>query len=99
MPPSKGKTLLDETELLIKGIVRDARRGEVITVAGPDGTTHTERRPAEVLDRVRAADAALRFMVIKNKLKPEETESEFDRLQNEFHSEGEGGDAESEADD
>jgi hypothetical protein len=91
-PLKRKDLLLAETELLITGLVRDARLGTKVT-ADVDGAKVTTREPTTILDRVRAADAALRFIQIKNKLDPEHQESEFERLRDEFHDTGEGSDA------
>jgi hypothetical protein len=78
---AKPASLMDETELLIIDIVKDAKKPRVLE----DGS---EQMP-DTLDRVRAADAALRFMALKHKIAPEEdtTESAFERQLKEFHGE------------
>jgi hypothetical protein len=81
MPPAFKHTLLDETERLIHGIVRDAKaRRTVINVEGK-----SESVPVEIAERVRAADIALKFLQVKAKIAPEVTESEFERDLAEFH--------------
>ena len=70
--------LMDETELLIIDLVKDAKKERVLE----DGST----QKLDILDRVRAADAALRFMAMKDKIGPkEEEESAFERSLKELH--------------
>jgi hypothetical protein len=61
---------MDETEDLIIGVVREARKA---------------KENMDITDRVKAADAALRFMTIKHKLVPEKEESDFERELRELH--------------
>jgi hypothetical protein len=85
--PPKKPNLMDETELLVIDIVKSAKEKRV----DADGT----EIPPDTLDRVRAADVALRFMSIKAKIAPpEETESDFEKQLKDLHGvaddEGEG---------
>jgi hypothetical protein len=73
-------SLMDETELLIIDLVKDAKKERVLE----DGST----QKLDILDRVRAADAALRFMAMKDKIGPkEEEESAFERSLKDLHGE------------
>ena len=78
----KPTTLLDETELLVRNLVKDARGKK--TIIGEDGK---ERQiPFDILDKTRAADVALRFLTVKHKIDPEKPEaSEYERDVAEFH--------------
>lgn len=81
MTAKKQRTLLDETELLITELVRDARRRRRVM----DGD-QVRYVTADILDRVRAAQAALTFLQRKGEISPpEKEETEFERQQREFH--------------
>lgn len=66
------KTLMLETEMLIKSMVREARLGRVLEKDAP------AVKP-DIADRVKIVDAANKFMQIKAKLDPETQETEFER--------------------
>lgn len=75
------RTLLEETELLITELVRDARRRRKVV----DGE-QVRYVTVDILDRVRAAQAALTFLQRKGEIAPpEKEETEFERQQREFH--------------
>jgi len=77
--------LLNETASLVLGIVRDAKRKR--PVVGSDGITREE--PPDIVERVKAADVALRFMMVKEKIDPHTEESAFERDLADFHDTGE----------
>lgn len=83
IPPAKVQPLdlMEQTERLITKLVRNARSGR--TIRNEDGTTR--RVQYDILDQARAADAALKFLTVKNKLDPEVEETEFDREQRKYH--------------
>lgn len=89
IPPRPRKpepTLLEATEKLIKKLVKQAGRGSQVT--DKEGKRRTI--PPDILDQVRAADSALKFLQMKHKIDPEEREGEFQRAAAAYHGQGEG---------
>lgn len=82
------RDLLDETEKLVTKIVRNTRAGRVIRDTDPEGKPRTRRVPYDIIDQVRAAESALKFLQVKNKLDPEKEETEFDEQLKRFHGQG-----------
>lgn len=60
-------TLLNSVEGLVSQIVKDAKTKKL--VLQPDGTS--VEQPADIAERVKAADVALRYLMIKEKIAPE----------------------------
>ena len=82
MMPRKNLSLQDEMATLVQKIVRDARRNKEMTV----------------LDRVRALEAANKYLITTmTKLPPPEEESDFERRQRAYYGDREGGAAAPEA--
>lgn len=86
-PKNATPSLMDETERLLRGVVKDARLGRKTLDAA---TGKTRRVPLDILDRVRALDGALKFLQVKNKLEPEADENEFDKSLRDYHGQGGG---------
>lgn len=88
LPPAKKPelTLLESTEKLIKKLVRQAGRASHTT--DREGKRRTIQ--PDILDQVRAADAALKFLQMKHKIDPEEKDGEFQRAVAAYHDQGEG---------
>ena len=86
------RDLLKVTESLVYDIVRDARKKRTIV----NDSGQTEQIPIDIVDRVKAADIALKFMQVKEKIDPQETQSEFERALTEYHT-GSGNSASDEA--
>ena len=89
--PSPKRTLEQETELLVKKIVRAASRKRQIT--GADGTVRFV--DPDISEQVKAAQLAKDWLVAKaQKLNDgdddKENESEFDRALRDFHGTAEG---------
>ena len=76
--------LLVETKRLICGIVREANRGRKVEIE-VDGKRTTRRVPFDTLDRVRAADAALKFLQLSAKLPEQTGPSEYELALKEMH--------------
>lgn len=75
--------LLSQTEKLVTNMVTRANRYRF----AKDKEGKRVKIEPDILDMVRAADVALRYMAAKAKIAPpEEVESEFERSQREFHS-------------
>jgi len=70
--------LFGATERLILGIVKQAGR-KVPVKETKDGKTKTRYVPANILDQARAADAALKFLAMKNKMPEPPAVSDFER--------------------
>lgn len=84
--PQTPKTLLEDTEILVQKMVRIARRSRVITGTDKEGNPTRKFLPPDSGDMARAVKAALDFVAVKNKIDPpDEGESEFERLQREYH--------------
>ena len=85
----KERTLLEDTERLVHGIVRDAHKRRMVRDA-EGNPIKGKFVQADFLDRCRAADSAMKFLAIKEKLDPPETESEFQRALAQYHGSGDG---------
>ncbi|HEX9158789.1 MAG TPA: hypothetical protein VF835_01070 [Rhizomicrobium sp.] len=84
--PQKPKTLLEDTEILVQKMVRNARRSRVVIGTDKEGNPTRKFLPPDSGDMARAVKAALDFVAVKNKIDPpDEGESEFERLQREYH--------------
>jgi hypothetical protein len=67
--------LLDETEVLLKALVKEANLAASPDDGGPD-----------FADRLKVVDAVSKFLVVKNKLvPPEKGKSIFEELQDDLH--------------
>ena len=78
--------LMTEAEKLITKMVRNVRSGRVVKTTNKETGEVTSRRvPYDIIDQVRAADAALKLLQVKNKLEPEAEENEFDKQLRDFH--------------
>ena len=67
--------LLDDTEVLLSALVKEANAGASPDDGGPD-----------FADRLKVVDAVSKFLVVKNKLvPPEKGVSMFEELQNDLH--------------
>ena len=80
--PRRKLSLIEDTERLVHDVVRDARKRR----KGPDGKPVAH----DFLDRCRAVESALKFLQVKERVSPEETESEFERNLKSYHGEGSG---------
>lgn len=85
------RDLMEETEKLVTKLVRNTRAGRVIKDTDAEGKTTRRRVPYDIIDQVRAAESALKFLQVKNKLDPEKEETEFDEQLKRFHGQGSGG--------
>lgn len=80
------RSLLEETERLITCLVRQA--GKKVAVREKDGEKVKTRYVMPlILDQARAADAALKFLAMKNKMPEPPTLSDFERGQMELDNE------------
>lgn len=80
------RTLMEETEALVKGLVKQARR-RVAHKEVVDGKEVTRYRLPGILDQARAVDAALKVLALKAKEPPLPVLSEFERGMKELENE------------
>lgn len=87
--PKRKRTLLEDAERLAHSIIKDARKGQ--------RNAEGKLVPHDISDRAKALETALKFLQVKNKIDPEEPESEFERGLQSYHRQR-GGDPDDETD-
>lgn len=85
MPKPKEISLMEETERLVKRMVRESRRRKVSTNKKGEKVYH----PADPVEQKRAVESAMRLMALQAKIDPPTVqETEFDREQRAYHGAG-----------
>lgn len=79
----RNRSLMEDAEHLAKTIVRDANKKQK--------TADGKFVPRDISERAKALETAIRFLQVKNKIAPEEAESEFERGLQSYHSQRGGG--------